>query len=136
MRNISSWGAAITGFLIAIAPQGSQAGMGGLPRAALLPMIKHIAFHTPTLAPMAFSMFCLHYPDQCKPHGLIFRGGPVRVTERRMAELKEVNDRVNASIRPERNDKGLAGEKWLISPLSGDCNDYAVTKRFELLGRG
>ena len=31
---------------------------------------------------------------------------------------------------------GLAGEKWLINPKSGDCNDYAVSKRHELLARG
>jgi predicted transglutaminase-like cysteine proteinase len=37
---------------------------------------------------------------------------------------------------PERNSEGLAGEKWLIGPSSGDCNDYAVTKRSELLDRG
>jgi predicted transglutaminase-like cysteine proteinase len=36
---------------------------------------------------------------------------------------------------PERNSEGLAGEKWLIGPSSGDCNDYAVTKRSELLDR-
>ena len=29
-----------------------------------------------------------------------------------------------------------AAETWLISPDRGDCNDYAVTKRHELLDRG
>src|SRR5262249_14849769 len=27
-------------------------------------------------------------------------------------------------------------EEWIISPRAGDCNDYAVTKRHELLARG
>ena len=27
------------------------------------------------------------------------------------------------------------GEKWLINPTSGDCNDYAVSNRFELRKR-
>ena len=43
---------------------------------------------------------------------------------------------VNRAIIPERNMEGLAGEKWLIGPSRGDCNDYAVTKRSELLERG
>jgi predicted transglutaminase-like cysteine proteinase len=25
---------------------------------------------------------------------------------------------------------------WLVAPKAGDCNDYAVTKRHELLARG
>jgi predicted transglutaminase-like cysteine proteinase len=119
-----------------MAPQGSKASMIGMPRAALAPMIQHISFDTPTLAPMAFTLFCLHYSDQCRPHGLMFRGGPVQLTEQRMADLKKVNDHVNASILPERNNEGLAGERWVIAPANGDCNDYAVTKRAELLDRG
>ena len=66
----------------------------------------------------------------------MFRGGPVRLTEERWEDLKEVNKIVNTTIVPEPNTEGLAGEKWLINPAGGDCNDYAVSKRFELLKRG
>jgi predicted transglutaminase-like cysteine proteinase len=99
-------------------------------------MIQHIAFDSPTLAPMAYTMFCLRYADQCKPQRMMFRGGPVRMTAERWNDLKEVNNLVNAAIVPEHNFGGLAAEKWLIGPSSGDCNDYAVTKRSELLDRG
>jgi predicted transglutaminase-like cysteine proteinase len=54
----------------------------------------------------------------------------------RWDDLTEVNKSVNGSITPEPNTEGLAAEKWLINPMSGDCNDYAVTKRAELLARG
>ena len=54
----------------------------------------------------------------------------------RWDDLRAVNKNVNAAIVPEHNSEGLAGEKWLIAPSSGDCNDYAVTKRSELLDRG
>jgi predicted transglutaminase-like cysteine proteinase len=67
---------------------------------------------------------------------MTFRGGPVRLTAERWDDLKAVNSTVNATIVPERNTEGLAGEKWLINPASGDCNDYAVTKRSALLARG
>jgi predicted transglutaminase-like cysteine proteinase len=51
-------------------------------------------------------------------------------------ELVAVNARVNRNIAPERNNDGSAGKKWALAPEAGDCNDYAVTKRHELLARG
>lgn len=58
------------------------------------------------------------------------------MTEERWAELREINRRVNLAIEPARNELGLAGEAWIINPARGDCNDYAVSKRHELLRRG
>jgi predicted transglutaminase-like cysteine proteinase len=99
-------------------------------------MVKRISFSNFTLPPMAFTQFCLRYAAQCKPHRMVFRGGPLRLTAERWDDLKDVNKTVNAAIIPERNTEGLAGEKWLINPSHGDCNDYAVSKRSELLKRG
>jgi predicted transglutaminase-like cysteine proteinase len=82
-----------------------------------------------------YTMFCLRYEDQCRAKP-IFRGGPMRLTPRRAADLNEVNQTLNHSIIPEPNELGLAGEAWLINPDRGDCNDYAVSKRHELLDRG
>jgi predicted transglutaminase-like cysteine proteinase len=65
-----------------------------------------------------------------------FAACPVRLTEERWADLKEVNQTVNRNIIAERNERGLAEETWLINPDRGDCNDYAVSKRHELLDRG
>jgi predicted transglutaminase-like cysteine proteinase len=95
-----------------------------------------IRFDTPTLPPMAFTQFCLTYADECQPQRRVFRGGRLKLTDERWAELDDVNRIVNASIRPERNTEGLAGEKWLLGPALGDCNDYAVTKRHKLIARG
>lgn len=104
------------------------------------PMLQHglqfIRFDTARLAPMAFTQFCLKYPDECKPQQLVFRGGRLKLNNRRWAELEYVNRAVNSSIVPERNKEGLAGEKWLLAPALGDCNDYAVTKRHRLIARG
>ena len=47
-----------------------------------------------------------------------------------------INHQVNRAIIPEPNTQGLAAEKWLISPNAGECHDYAVTKRHELIARG
>jgi hypothetical protein len=59
MRDISRWVIAIAALLIVSAPQGAKAGMVGMPRAALAPIIQHIAFDSPTPAPVAYTMFCL-----------------------------------------------------------------------------
>ncbi|MGY3424031.1 putative transglutaminase-like cysteine proteinase [Bradyrhizobium sp. F1.13.4] len=97
--------------------------------------IQRIKLEAPTLPPMAFTQFCLRYRGECRTRPM-FRGGPVRLTEERWADLKEINQVVNRGIAPERNELGVAGEQWLINPARGDCNDYAVSKRHELLERG
>ena len=98
--------------------------------------IQLIRFDAPTLAPMAFTQFCLKYPSDCKSGRLLLEGDRIELNDVRRSELETINHTVNSSIRPERNENGLAGEKWLLSPLRGDCNDYAVTKRHQLIARG
>jgi predicted transglutaminase-like cysteine proteinase len=135
MRCISKWIVAITATMVVGGYQSADAGFVGMPGTLGL-MVKRISFSNFTLPPMAFTQFCLRYAGQCKPQQILFRGGPVRLTAERWEDLKDVNNSVNAAIIPERNTEGLAGEKWLINPASGDCNDYAVTKRAQLLERG
>jgi predicted transglutaminase-like cysteine proteinase len=89
-----------------------------------------------TLMPFAHTVFCLEYPQDCVVRKIAFRGQKFQLTPARMQELMQVNGEVNRDIRPERNTQGLAGEKWIVSPSAGDCNDYAVTKQHELLARG
>jgi predicted transglutaminase-like cysteine proteinase len=98
--------------------------------------IQLIRFDAPTLAPMAFTQFCLKYPSDCKSGRLLLEGDRIELNDMRRSELETVNRTVNSSIHPERNQDGLAGEKWLLSPARGDCNDYAVTKRHQLITRG
>jgi predicted transglutaminase-like cysteine proteinase len=107
----------------------------GLPK-SLKGQLERVPQDTPTLAPMAHTVFCLKYPKECEVRKIAFRGTKLELTAERMADLTAVNLKVNRDIRPERNTLGLAGEKWLIAPSSGDCNDYAVTKRHELLHKG
>ena len=98
--------------------------------------IQFIRFDQATLPPMAFTQFCLKYASDCKPQRLLFGGDRVELNKMRWAELENINRTVNSSIQPERNEDGLAGEKWLLGPVRGDCNDYAVTKRHQLIARG
>lgn len=102
----------------------------------LEPNVDRISFKTPVLAPMAFMRFCIRYPQDCKVPRMEFRPAPVTLTKARKAELAKVNRDVNRAIRPRENLNGVTAEEWLVAPRNGDCNDYAVTKRHELLARG
>ena len=135
MRRITRLVAAAAAVLFVGVLHPAEAGLVG-PPLALRGVIRHIRLAAPTLPPMAFTMFCIKYASECKPQRMLFRGGPVKLTAERWAELKAVNHDVNTAIASERNTEGLAGEKWLINPASGDCNDYAVSKRHELIARG
>jgi predicted transglutaminase-like cysteine proteinase len=85
--------------------------------------LQFIRFDLATLPPMAFTQFCLNYAAECKPQRLLFRGGRLKVTSQRWAELERVNRTVNSSILPERNHAGLAGENgW-----SARCSEIATT---------
>lgn len=97
--------------------------------------IPRIELGRPTLPPFAYTVFCLRYAAECRLRRS-FRGGPIRMTAERWADLDETNRTVNLAIAPARNELGLAGEEWIINPARGDCNDYAVSKRHELLRRG
>ena len=98
--------------------------------------VDRLSFDAPALAPMAFIRFCLHYADDCKITKPAFRPSPVALTPARRAELAQVNLEVNRAIEPQAEVNGVMGEEWLVSPRQGDCHDYAVTKRHELLARG
>ncbi|UWU89966.1 transglutaminase-like cysteine peptidase [Bradyrhizobium sp. CB1015] len=97
--------------------------------------VSSIQLGRPVLPPLTYTIFCLRYQAECRPRRF-FRGGPILLTEKRWADLRDINRTVNLAIEPVRNELGLAGEAWTINPARGDCNDYAVSKRHELLRWG
>jgi len=115
--------------------QGAQAAFFGYSR-PLGAQVERLRLESPALPPLAHAIFCLKYPDDCRVHRMAFRRSHVVLTPKLWAELSKINAEVNRSIVPEHNYEGIAGDKWLISPRAGDCNDYAVTKRHELLAHG
>ncbi len=113
----------------------ASAGFVGLPH-MLAPQFHRIAFAGPALPPFAYTRFCMQYPADCTAPQNHFRPRPIALTAARLAELRDVNTDVNRSIRFEHNDGGIGAERWVIAPKTGDCNDYAVTKRHDLIARG
>jgi predicted transglutaminase-like cysteine proteinase len=115
---------------------GAQAGFDGF-SPGLTEGSSWIAMAAPTLPPIAHSRFCIEYPGECRVRKIAFRpSGPVALSAARMRELSEVNRKVNRSIIPRRNRGGVLTERWAVFPKHGECHDYAVSKRHELLERG
>ena len=89
----------------------------------------------PTLAPFRHVRFCLRYPSDCQPNSR--NDQRIFVNRRVMSLLTSVNSRINRSIVPSWKEyRGNLDVRWVIAPSMGDCNDYAVTKRHELLMSG
>ena len=85
-------------------------------------------------APAGHIDFCQRYPQECRTGA---RVAAVRLTASLWQELIAVNQTVNTLIRPETDEKlhGVA-EYWELSLTAGDCEEYVILKRHELIARG
>jgi predicted transglutaminase-like cysteine proteinase len=81
------------------------------------------------LIPPGFYVFCRNHPEECRPVE------PAVLTSDWMPVLDRVNKSVNASITYKPEGK-WGDDAWTISPKEGDCDDYTVTKRHELIKAG
>jgi predicted transglutaminase-like cysteine proteinase len=90
---------------------------------------------SPSLAPFQHVRFCLRYPADCRSNPT--EDDRIDLTRENSELLERVNRTVNAAIIPaEKSSGNELQEVWAIAPYTGDCNDYAVTKRHELLRNG
>lgn len=88
----------------------------------------------PAFAPPAFYSFCEARADLCASAG---HDKKMVLTDRRGAELNEVNLAVNRKIR-EVSDLQQHGvdDVWSLPKTAGDCEDFAILKKKELMTRG
>jgi predicted transglutaminase-like cysteine proteinase len=98
-------------------------------------MLAPIVVASPTLAPFQHVRFCLRYPSDCKSSPS--ESERIELNAETSELLTRINNNVNVSIIPTLKGYGPnLGDGWTIAPERGDCNDYAVTKRHELLASG
>ena len=93
-----------------------------------LPSGKRFTLRRSALAPMAYVEFCVKNRDLC----VVSKEKEVKLTTVSLAILKRVNREVNQAILP-LNDKG---DVWQVNVRSGDCEDFALTKKARLLKLG
>jgi predicted transglutaminase-like cysteine proteinase len=90
---------------------------------------------SPSLAPFQHVRFCLRYPADCSSNRM--EDERIDLTAANWDLLERVNRDVNVAIVPEQKNSGkYLRDAWMIAPFTGDCNDYAVTKRHQLLQSG
>ncbi|NWJ23872.1 transglutaminase-like cysteine peptidase [Rhizobium sp. RM] len=84
-----------------------------------------------TLPPFAFAKFCVAESDQCRTHGT---ETTVDLIKEKRALLQRINSEINTKIA--YSDDNGAADDWKINVTQGDCEDYALTKREQLLKAG
>jgi predicted transglutaminase-like cysteine proteinase len=88
-----------------------------------------------SLTPFQHVRFCLRHPADCRSN--LTEDERIEMTGENSKLLDRVNRDVNAAIEPVQKSYGKnLQQAWTIVPLTGDCNDYAVTKRHELIRSG
>jgi predicted transglutaminase-like cysteine proteinase len=110
------------------APLGELSRTIGPPTSAL-----YLSLKGPTLAPFAQIRFCVQNPADCK---VVTGDAVVTMTAAKRAELQKVNLSVNRSILPINDRSGPMGDIWEADVTSGDCEDFALTKRRKLMALG
>ena len=88
-----------------------------------------------TSQPIGHYEFCRRLPAECALRS--DRAAPGALTTAGWVALMEVNEAINRAVTP-RTDMELHGlsELWSFPGEAGDCEDYVLAKRAELLRRG
>ncbi len=88
-----------------------------------------------TSQPIGHALFCQQFAAECKVRSA--NDAPPSLTKKRWADLVEVNTYANRTIQPV-TDQDYYGveEHWTYPRTFGDCEDYALLKRYMLMQRG
>jgi predicted transglutaminase-like cysteine proteinase len=114
----------------------AQGAFHSFPRNLEDAQFTQISFDQPAFQPLAHTLFCLREPDECRVRRMAFRPRAFALTQERWQDLVSVNRGVNRAIAPRAYKPAALRDTWSVEPKSGDCNDYAVTKRHRLLALG
>jgi len=104
---------------------------------ARLPQVSSFALpHGSTKAPWGWVDFCTRHHEDCDVAAL--KPEPAILTPSLWSQIEMINHAVNASVR-EADDREVFGviERWDYPNLgAGDCEDFALQKRKELMEAG
>jgi predicted transglutaminase-like cysteine proteinase len=120
--------------ILSLAGEAAHAGSApGLGRSLRVPPASQfISTSRYTLAPFAFVRFCRDNRADCQAET---GETTVVLTPQKRSELHALNSSINRSIRPV-NDDASEGDNWQADVSSGDCEDFALTKRRHLIAQG
>jgi predicted transglutaminase-like cysteine proteinase len=134
MRRLGSSLAALTIALTVAGPTAAGASETTTERAMRSATPAHLPEGRPMLAPMGYIVFCVQNRAACMPSA---GTDQVQLTGSRRSELFQVNRSVNRAITPRLDvGRGYSADKWDLEPATGDCKDFALTKRQRLVANG
>ncbi|MBB3134298.1 putative transglutaminase-like cysteine proteinase [Rhizobium pisi] len=112
----------------AAGPAGLARGLPGSPA------VSYISEKDKIIPPFAQVLFCAQNPAECRDNN---GQSVVALDDKQMLQLKDVNSTVNRTMIG-RNDprNELNGDVWKVNVRSGDCEDFALTKRSRLIAMG
>lgn len=124
--------AALTVALIGTAAPAYAGPAAGLARPLkIAPSSQFITTSRHTLAPFAFIRFCRANTGDCA----IGQGeSVVQMDKDKRRELSNINLKINQAISPTNDDQD--DDQWNVDVTSGDCEDFALTKRRQLIAAG
>ncbi|EJZ17232.1 transglutaminase-like cysteine peptidase [Rhizobium sp. Pop5] len=111
------------------------AGPAGLARGLTSsPTVSYISEKEKIIPPFAQVLFCAQNPAECRDNNGL---SVVTLDDKQMQQLTDVNSTVNRTMIG-RNDPSteLNGDVWKVNVRSGDCEDFALTKRSRLIAMG
>lgn len=124
--------------ILGVVPQMASAGFLNVPKQSLdLPMAGKVNTKGYTLGPTGFYVMCATIPSACKvqrARNVSAATGNVRLTIDTLGLIDRINRDVNGAMRPQAESGTV--DVWKIGGSSGDCEDYALTKRAALLRKG
>jgi predicted transglutaminase-like cysteine proteinase len=98
--------------------------------------LSHLHAGQPSSVPIGWMQFCVEAPRECAVRPA--QADIATLTDARWREMLEINLRFNKAIKPvtDRDQFGVV-ERWTYATTgSGDCEDYVLEKRRELVKRG
>jgi len=118
--------------LLSLSSATYAAQLSGLTRKMERPEdVKFISLNRPTLAPYAYVRFCANNPQDCNAD---HDNATLDLTSDKRSVLQRINNEVNARIKPKMD--AVGADTWEAAPVYGDCEDYALTKRRDLIKAG
>jgi len=89
-----------------------------------------------SLPPIGYVQFCQLHEADCRP-GLVF-ADRIQLTDAKFRAIEDVNREVNIDVQPETDLEHYGKAEWWAYPddKKGDCEDYVLEKRRDLIQRG
>ncbi|MGO7729240.1 transglutaminase-like cysteine peptidase [Rhizobium johnstonii] len=96
--------------------------------------VSYISEKGTIIPPFAQVLFCAQNPTECRDNNGL---AVVAMTNKQMLQLKDVNTAVNRTMIGRNDSRNeLNGDVWKVNVPSGDCEDFALTKRSRLIAMG